>query len=389
MKKSRWIYVVFFLSFNFHIFGDITYGSNNKSQFESSVTILEISHGRLMGMSREREEYYVIDSISSKLENQILLQVHQLKDGALKETVHLKYGDCASPSELCDPTFVQYHDNKFFIYDLDRKISIYNSEFIWLYSSRYYKNRHFVNFWGEDSSYFFVFGEQIIKRDQGELSVLLNSFSKSHLIQEDKIIDKFFVEYKRKRYTNNGVQFVDIPYFCPIVNGFEQSGKIVYCINTRNNYVVFDPANGSKKNVSVPQLKEKVYTEKEAQLAGYFKTDGFEERRKKAGLVLRYTPYHEKVFHLGMMNVGENLLGFISSIDFGSNTIDVDVIQAKTGEFVETVKLPAGKSFFKGLSMAGPGFNQSYFCYDKNVYIWQDVNDEYETITCLGVLKKD
>jgi len=182
---------------------------------------------------------------------------------------------------------------------------------------------------------------------------------------------------------------VEVPYFSPIINGFEQCGKIIYCINTKNNYSIYDPVSGSKKVVIVPQLEGKVYSGKEARLAGYFKTDGFEERRKKAGLVLKYIPYHEKVYHLGMVKISKDLVGFISSIDFRSTDIMVEIIHVNTGKYIESVKLPVGKNFFKGLSMVGPGFNQTFFCYDKQVYIWQDVDDDFETITCFGVLKKE
>ncbi len=389
MMISRLISVVFLLVLNFQMFGDITLNNYNRSQQENSIRILDISPGRLLGMSREREEYYVVDSISSKLENRILLQIHQLKDGALKETVHLKYGDCASPSELCDPTFVQYHDNKFFIYDVNKKISVFDSRFTWLFSSRYYRSRHFVDFFGKEPNYKFVLGASVIKGDKIDLSVLLNSFGDNHLVENEITIETYSSEYKRKRYTKNGTQFVDFPYFIPMVSGFQQNGKIIYSINTKNIYTIYDPLDGSKKVVPVPKLKGKLFSENDAKLAGYFKTDGFEERKKKSGLVIRYSPHHEKVYHLGMHNVGENQLGFISDLNCESMLMQIDIFNCQTGKYIKQVNLPVGKNFTSAISIYGPGFRHTFFDFDRGVYIWQDVNNEFETITCLGVLEKD
>jgi hypothetical protein len=347
----------------------------------AGVATLDSSPGQLLGMSRERSEYYVWDNVESEIEEKMVIYIRSMKDGALKKTVYLKKGDCAAPNELCAPTFLQFHDGKFFIYDVNHKIVVYDKDFNYLYSSRYYQSRHFVDFFGNGPNYRFVIGKSDIKGEKIEMSININSLDNQHLVKTAAAIDSFQAKLKRKRTVNNGVRNIDYLFFTPTIHGFEQKGSIIYSANTQNSYTIYNPKTATKKVITLPQLKAKLYTLEEARKTGYFKTNGIEEKRKKRGLIFHYTPYHKETHHLGMLKTGPDTIGFISKLDSQTMTLHIDIIQTQTRKPITQYHVPAGKSFTHGIALSGPGFRPTCIDHPTKTYIWQDHSPDFEKVT--------
>ena len=353
----------------------------------AGVVTLDSSPGQLLGMSRERAEYYVWDQMESEIEEKTIIYIRSMKDGSLKKTVYLEKGDCSAPNEFCGPTFIQFHDGKFFIFDVDKKIVVFDEDFNVLYSSRYYQGRHFVDFFGNGPNYRFVLGKDDIISDRIDLSIDLYSIDQRHLVKPETPIDSFQAELKRKRTVNNGVRNIDFLYFTPTIHGFEQKGFIIYSINTQNTYTIYNPKTAAKRIITLPQLTAKLYTLEEARKTGYFKTDGIEEKRKKRGLIFHYTPHHQKTFHLGMLKTGPDTIGIISKLDCQTMTLHIDIIQTQTGKPITQYRVPAGKSFTRAIALSGPGFRPTFINHPSKTYIWQDVSPDFETITKCSRIK--
>ena len=351
------------------------------------VVTLDASSGQLIGMSRERLEYYVWDEVESEIEEKVVIYIRSMKDGSLKKTVHLKKGDCAAPIELCAPTIIQYHDDKFFIYDVNKKIVVFDKDFQYLYSSRHYQSRHFVDFFGDAPCDQFVIGKSAIKGEQIEMSIIQNSLDHRHLVKTEVVIDSRQEELKRKLSTNNGVRTIAFLYFTPSTYGFEQNGSIIYSFNTQNTYMVYNPKTATKKTIALPQLKAKLYTLEEARQTGYFKTDGQEERWKKRNLIVHYTPYQQKTFHLGMLKTGPATIGFITELNCKTMIMRIDIFQTQTGKHIFHFHVPAGKSFTRAISLFGPGFRPTFIDYPTKTYIWEDFSPDFEKITKFSRIK--
>lgn len=310
-----------------------------------------------------------------------------MTDGGLKKTVYFKKGDCAAPNEFCAPTFMQFHDGKFFIYDVDKKIVVLDKDFNYLFSSRHFERRHFVDFFGDGPNYQFVLGKIQMKDEKRDLLIILHSIDRQHLVKNEAVIDSFQVEIKRKRSESNGVLTFDFLYFTPIINGFEQNGSIIYSINTQNSYTIYYPKTATQKRITVPQLKDRLYTLEEARKTGYFKSDGIEERWKKRGLIAHYTPYHKETFHLGMLKTGPDTIGFISELNCKTMILRVDIFQTQTGKPITNIQIPAGYNFTRSINLGGPGYRLSFIDYPSKTYIWQDYSPDFETITKCSRIK--
>jgi predicted transposase YbfD/YdcC len=356
------------------------------------LTKYKVVKGEFLGASHEREEYYVIDKIASKMENKIIIKVFSINDGNLLNEIKLNKGDIASPSLLCSPTYFQSLDDNYFIYDLTEKIAVFGKDFNWKFSSRFHSNRNFIDFFKDKQKFYFLLGAWSKKHNGFDFAVEINEIQteNNNIVKKTGEIHSFSEKIKRHLTIKDGVKILGIDYFTPAVYGFEKKGKLLYTITTENKYFIYDLKNKIDKSINLSYLKGKIFKADDAQKAGYYRSDGLEEKRYlKTGLKINYVPYDKEIYHLGMYDVGIDKIGIVGDINLSEMQIRLDILNFEIGEYFESIKLPIGKNFLKGISKFGPQFRPSFFDYAKGVYVWEDKDkNSLESITILTKFKR-
>ena len=356
-----------------------------------NLTKYKVVKGEFFGASHEREEYYVIDNIASKLENKIVINIFSTNDGKFIKEIKLNKGNIESPSLLYAPTYIQSLDENYFIYDLTEKIAVFDKDFNWKFSSRFHSNRNFIDFFKDKQKIYFLLGAWFRKNNGLDFAVEINEIQteNNNIVKKTGEIHSFSEEIKRHLTIKNGVKILGIDYFTPAVYGFEKKGKLLYTITTENKYSIYNLKNKKEKSIDLSYLKGKIFKTDDAQKAGYYRSDGWEEKKAKTGFKINYVPYDKEIYHLGMYDVGIDKIGIVGGINLSEMQIRLDILNFEVGEYFESIKLPIGKNFLKGISLFGPGFRPSFFDYAKGVYVWEDKDkNSLESITILTKFKR-
>lgn len=355
------------------------------------LTKYKVVKGEFYGASHEKEEYYVIDKIESKMGNKIIIKVFSTNNGNLLKEIKLNKGDIASPSLLSSPTYIQFLDENYFIYDLNAKITVFDKDFNWKFSSRFHSDRNFIDFFKDKQKICFILGALSRKRKFSDFNIETNEIQtdNNNIVKKTGKIHSFSEERKRHLKIKDGVRVLGINYFTPAVYGFEKKGKLLYTITTKNKYFIYDLKNKKEKPIDLSYLKGRIFKADDAQKAGYYRSDGWEERRLKNGLKINYVPYDKEIYHLGMYDVGIDKIGFVGDINLSEMQIRLDILNFETGEYLESIRLPVGKNFLKGIEAFGPQWRHSFFDYAKGVYVWEDKDENsLESITILTKFKR-
>ncbi|MGE5341064.1 MAG: hypothetical protein ACM3SY_06230 [Candidatus Omnitrophota bacterium] len=113
----------------------------------------------MTGACLERNEIYVNSLI--KKDNNTIVKIIDPQSGIEKREIAFPLGDEQSPVLFNDPSYIQYLDGKYFVYDHINKILVYNGEFKYLYTDMCYSKRIFIDFYSYDNQLYFLLGRSI------------------------------------------------------------------------------------------------------------------------------------------------------------------------------------------------------------------------------------
>jgi hypothetical protein len=347
-----------------------------KALEERAVEILETTAVQEMitGWDREKNEVY-IEAIPDDKEKHII-QVIDIDNGKLKNTLEIRRGSFASPTDFYNPTYMEYLDGKYYVVDQSEKVAVFGPGLDHIFSSMHSQLRYFIDFFQcEDKTFFVIASKLPFLKAQGS-EIELYGISKH---RKPELVETLFkTEFKTiRQLAGNKKKFYYKGMIWPSMCGFEKQGKIFYSAMTENCYYVYDLKTKKTNSVQLTYLKPKTFSDEDAARFGFYKTDGWEERfsrmRKKKVV---YRAYPGVIYHFGLYDVGENKIGIVGDLDLDQMKFRLDIIDCNSHKYQESIRLPIGIGFSIILSGSHRGFIQNYIDVDRGIYIWQDIEGE-------------
>jgi hypothetical protein len=363
----------------------LSFCGDSKKSYPIKIRNVQLSDsvmqpGRVRGINRDFSEFFLVDEIDGRKDKQIWVKIVNTDTQEVKSIMKLTEGDVASPQEISTIGSVKPLNDKYLICDGYNKIVMLNNQFEFFSSNRLKKKWHFIDYFEKDEKIYIIVGEEIITNSANNTSriykVLFYSLIKDKLPTELLIIKEFKSDFSNIIVARRDGNFLNKYYFTPSLSGFIKDRKCYYSFNRENKYYIYDFTTKQEREIVLHHLTEKTYSKEEAIKVGTYKSGDADKKLKKVGLDVHHLPYHKPIYFLRMLDVGENLLGIITDINFEKMEFRLDILSADSGKYLETCFLPAGKDFLNGISVFGPGFRPIFIHYKKGIYIWGDREGE-------------
>jgi len=327
----------------------------------------------IMACDFNRNEIYVANQVKSR--DKIIIQMIDIKTGAIKKEYPLRRGDFQSPTDFYSPTYMEFLDGKYYVVDQMEKIVVFDENFNHLYSNMFPKIRYFIDFFQSDDRVFFAIGTRLpyisFSRSQIELYGMENNRKpgfKESLYEVD-------TKVKPKSDRENRLYFTGVLW--PSTDGFVKNGNFFYTSMSENRLYVYALKTKKLTAVELSYLNPKTYSREDAARFGFYKSDGWEEKFLKTNKKkVVYVPYPETIHHFGIHDVGENKVGVVGDIDLEQMKFRLDIIESNSYTYIKSIWFPIGVGFKIKISDSNRGFINNYFDVDKGIYIWQDVEGE-------------
>ncbi len=362
----------------------------NKIEFpglkENRVEILsEVKfEGFFSGANFERNEAYI--QYISQTKGKFSLLIVDIPEGKIKIEKPLSKGAQESPTDFFNPAFMQYLDHRYIVIDQYQKIVFYNDRFEYLYTDMFHKHRYFIDFFMNKGEMFLVIGEKkyfgyfnsndirIFKVPENQRPMHVKDL---HVF---KILSLSYKERENRQYMYGGSIW-------PSGQGFEKDGKIYYANNDEKVYYVYDIATNRKTIFTLDYLKPKKYSEEDARRVEFYHSNGWEKRIHRKFLV---EVHPEPLYHFGIYDIGRNKIGIIGDLDPENFTFRLDVLEAVTGKYLESIRLPFGDGFTQNITTSARGMTPTFINIDGGYYLWNNAEGEdlidYARITHFKIL---
>jgi len=316
-----------------------------------------------------------------------LLGVFDVDDIKKERKIKISKGTTQSPSDCYFPTYMQHENGKYYIVDQYDKIMVFDENFKFVRSSMFNKFRYFIDFYFKNGSEFFLIG--ILKVTNGKnKSFEFAQYQLSELKRPKHVNTLFETSYEGVGYLNTKEEkkrFFKGALF-PSPFGFEKNGKVYWSDSTKPYYYFYDLSKDEIGKVGLTYLKERVFSKKEAAIAGMYKNKYEGEKfKKKFGSEFVYLPFKGNAYYWGLYDVGMNKIGIIGDIDLDNFKIRLDIFTTSY-KYVESYLLPVGWGFFNSLSNSPYSMPKMYFDWDNRIYLYHDRTEEDEE-NCVKYIK--
>jgi len=324
--------------------------------------------GSILGADFKRKHVYIRELLPENRNH--IIRLVDITNGKVVQRVPLRAGDFQSPDEFSEPTHIQYLDGKYYIFDHNDKIVVFDDKFHRLNSSMIHGSRSFVDFYNEGESIFFLLGRRRIKRKNLTCNALLYRLEKSQRPVEES---KIFTTDQPSAWALHDKKHYYVGFFWPNCWGFEKDGEIYYSDNQQKKYYLYDLKTREKTAFELPYLKENSFSAEDAQKLGNYKNPLWPKKMKHKVV---YIKSKQPVYHFGLFDVGEKKIGLIAEIDVDKLTFRMDVLNSLSGKYLWSIKLPFGEGFMRMISTGDSGFLRHHINLDEGYYLWSDVDEE-------------
>lgn len=338
----------------------------------STITL----EGHPIGINLEKGELYTIFPRPDI--RKFLVRIVDIPGGSIKKEVELQAGNFDSPLEFYNPSHMQNLSERFFIVDQFDKIVVYNNHFQHLFSNMFHTVRTFLDIYSFQNKTYFITG---IKQET--IQMIESRIERYHLEENqrpvlDGVIFQSPAALSLFSCSKNSTDY-HRGFFWPCLRGFQRKGKIYFAHGLERCIHVMDIATGQERIIDLAYLQPVHYNNQAAEKVGYYKSGGWEQRfyeKKKIRVV--YMAYPGKVFHFGIYDLGEDLIGIVADIDTETMTFRLDLIETKTSpyHYVQSIRLPFSRGFIQGLTHNARDFIKTIIDWKHQVYIWGDINDK-------------
>jgi hypothetical protein len=299
-----------------------------------------------------------------------IIKLIDITNGKDVQSIPLKAGDFQSPDEFSEPTRIQFINDNYYIFDHNDKIVVFDKSFRRLYSNMIQGSRYFLDFYNNGKNIHFLLGKSKINRKDQTCHVLL------YHLEHDKrpVLDsEIFKTHHPSAWSLHDKKHYYVGHFWSNSWGFEKDGRIYYSDNREGNYYTYDIKSGEIVIFQLSYLKEKSFSESDAQKFGNYKNPLWPKKmRRKVVYIVGKQP----VFHFGIFDVGNNKIGVVADIDVKKFVFRMDVLESHSGKYLWSIILPFGDSFITMNSTDDGGFTRHQINLDEGYYIWSDVDEE-------------
>ncbi len=330
--------------------------------------------GLFLGGDFDRNEIFI--QLTLYPDRNLSIGIIDIETENLKKTFSLRKGGLQSPSDLYNPTYMQFLDNRYYLVDWFDKILVFDYELTYLYTNMFHIARYFIDFYTENGKPFFVIGKRSAGAEINKCFIEIFKMNERKKQGFKRKIGESF--HKSLYYTwksdekrpQDGVLWSSDW-------GFEKEGKIYFANGGERQYFVYDLNNESLAAINLDYLQGKKYSDDEARIVGYYKSDGWEERfYAEFNQKILYKALPDKIYYFGFYDVGENKIGIAGDLDLKRMKFRLDIFNANSREYLESIWLPIGHGFFRHLYSDALDFFNERINVDKGIYIWLDLEGE-------------
>jgi len=357
------------------------------------ITGTKIFKGRLLGSDFRKNEIYI--HLTHQADDPQTIGIVDIQKGEIIKTLSRRKGGWHSPIDFYTPTYMQFLDNRYYVVDWFFKILVFDSELTYLYTTMFRdsKIRYFIDFYRKNSAPFFVIGEKKLGPEKMTCSVdIFKMIENRNLEYEKKISETYHKSVYHTWYT-------DTMLFTQLWSsswGFEKEGKILFSNGAEKRYFIYDLNKRKLESVQLNYLRGKKFKDKDAQKIVYevFKRapDSRAEFAKEIGKkAVKDIAYPGEIYYYGLYDVGENKIGIVGDLDLDRMAFRLDIIEADSKKYKESIWLPAGEGFFIHLKDQTRGLFLTQINVDNGIYVWNDNDEEgerYAKLTRFYIKKK-
>jgi hypothetical protein len=330
--------------------------------------------GLLLGGDFDRNEIFI--QLTLYPDSNHSIGIIDIETENQKKTFSLRKGGVQSPTDLNNPTYMQFLDNRYYLVDWFDKILVFDYELTYLYTNMFHISRYFIDFYKKNGELFFVIGNRSAGPEMNTCS-----------IEIFKMIERKKQEFKRRIGENyhkslyykweSDEKRLHKGVLWSSDWGFEKEGKIYFAHGGERQYFVYDLNNESLAAINLDYLQGKKYSDNEARIVGYYKSNGWEEKfYKDFKQKVLYRALPDKIYYFGFYDVGENKIGIAGDLDLERMKFRLDVFNANSREYLGSIWLPIGHGFFRHLHSDDRDFFRERINVDRGIYIWLDLEGE-------------
>lgn len=355
-----------------------------KKDFNPVITRVKIKestiyNGFLLASSPEDNRFYV-EAPSTANDKTFLLSVINKENGKIEKNVRLNKADFVSEADVDNnspvyypPSYIRCLDNYYYAAGRLSKMVTLDRDFNPLYTSEFQRPRYFISIFKRDGNVKFAAGERKETPGGMQMSISLYRLFKYKKIKKDRTIFETLVPGNFASFYPEGVYEKTMPAFkiLPALFGFVKNGKLYYSTGAENKIGIYHLDTGKTTVVELAHLKGRIYTKDEVEKVKMYKVPPGLKKSKYFG----GPPFAGKIFHLGLIDAGEDKIGIIGDLDIEKMVFRLDILNAATLDYIDSPGFPCGKSFLQGLERR-PALFPVFVDYDKKIYIWGDWQGE-------------
>ena len=330
--------------------------------------------GFIIGADFDREEVYI--QAYSQLDRNYALLIVSILTGEVKKEMKLVKGGFDGPTDFYNPSYMQFVNGYYIIVDQYHKIMVYDEKLNYLYTNMFYVLRYFIDFFPMDKKFGFVIGETFngLEFNMNFIRLFCMQINKKPTHIRDLYAFKFnslgLKNRKSREYSFKGSIW-------PSGRGFEKDGKIYFANYNEKNYYVFDLKTTEMTSFYLDYIKPKIFSQKDVEKLAYLYSDGSLERiLKKSGKKRAVEHYPDPIYHFGVFDVGKKKIGIIGDLDINNFTFRLDILDAVSGTYLMSIRLPFGDGLLQSISTSARGLHPLYFDIDKGYYLWNNAEGE-------------
>lgn len=335
------------------------------------IVSTKMFEGFLLGTDFDRNELYFKSLYPDDFHS---IGIVDIETGNILKILKCRKGGLQSPTDLYDPSYVQFLDNRYYLVDWSHKILVFDHNLSYLYTNIFQIDRYFIDFYKRNGKLFFIMGKRSFRPDKCICSVEIY-----------QMIEGRSQEFRKKIYeTSNGALYYTWDSNKPLYGilwasnwGFEKDNKIYFGNNSQRQYFVYDLENENLASVELNYLKGEKYSDMDAIKLCKKKCDFVDFHNDKTTFIA----YPDKLYYLGFYDVGENKIGIAGGLDIKKMNFRLDIFMADSREYLESIWLPIGHGFLRHLFFTSRGHFLTRIDVDRGIFIWLDQEGEYLEFT--------
>ncbi len=347
--------------------------------------------GFVIGSDFKREEVYI--QALSAVKGKYSVVIADIRTGEVKKEMHLKQGGFDGPNKFYSPSYMQYVKGNYLIVDQFHKIMVYDEDLNYRCTNMFFMLRFFIDFFPMENKIGFVIGKNICGLKSTANVIYLYSMDGNRKPEHEKALHAFIfpaLEIKSRQ----SEKYKYTAGIWPSGNGFEKDGKVYYANYDEQQYYVHNIGEAKSYTFALHYLKPKTFSVEESTKMKFYHSSGVNERAiRRIGKRYKVELYPKPMYQFGIYDMGKKKIGIIGDLDIDGFQFRLDILDAESGAYLESIRLPFGETFARNVSSNANGQVPTYINVDKGYYLWNNAEGEdlidYARITWFKIVRED